>query len=151
MKTNFVKGFAGLAIALTVAVISVSASTGFEGQKRNNASHTGDCASQLTGINQQQTEQINALETTHQATMAELREKRRATTDVAEKANIRSEMDAQVTKHRNDVKALLNADQQKQYDQLHAAGGKQLKQKKGKNNGNGQGSGTRTGNGKGKC
>ena len=96
-------------------------------------------------------EQINALETTHQATMAELREKRRSTTDATTKANIRTEMDTQVAKHRNDVKALLNAEQQKQYDQLHAAEGKQLKQKKGKNNGNGQGSGTRTGNGKGKC
>jgi hypothetical protein len=39
--------------------------------------------------------------------MAELREKRRSTTDVTEKANIRTEMDTQVAKHRSDVKALL--------------------------------------------
>jgi hypothetical protein len=43
MKTNLVKGFAGLVIALTVAVISVSASTVFDGNKRNSAGHPGDC------------------------------------------------------------------------------------------------------------
>jgi hypothetical protein len=141
MKTNLVKGFAGLVIALTVAVISVSASTVFDGNKRNSAGHPGDCVSQLSGLNQQQINQINALEKSHQTTMAELREKRRSTTDVTEKANIRTEMDTQVAKHRSDVKALLNSDQQKQYDQSHAAGGKHLNQKNGKSNGHGQGTG----------
>ena len=72
--------------------------------------------------------------------MAELRTKRQSTTDAIEKSEIRTTMLKNVKAHRDEVKSILNAEQQKQYDQLQARG----------NYGNGRGNGNFQSRGQGR-
>lgn len=147
MKTNLKKRFAGILLALTVTAASAVSANNFDGKGRNQTSGV-PCLNQISGLTQDQKTQITALETSHQTTMNEFREKRRATTDVAQKDQIRTEMLAQVTAHRNAVKAILTPDQQKQFDRIprnsgnQRAGFGQGKQARGSGKCNGQGNGS---------
>ena len=147
MRTNRIKRFAGILLALTVTAASTF-SANYSQSKGRNQSNKASCLNQISGLSQDQKNQIMTMESTHQATMNELRDKRQATTDNSQKAQIRHEMDTEVSTHRNAVRALLNADQQKQFDQIARNGGTQQncgKQGKGR-----QGSGTWNGSGSGR-
>ena len=117
MRTNISNRFAGILIALTVTAGSAVSSNIFEGRGRNNNA-TAVCVNQISGLSQDQKDRMTALITQHQSAIDDLREKRRSTTDIAQKDQIRKQMDTQVESHRNAVRTILNADQQKQYDQI---------------------------------
>ena len=77
------------------------------------------CINQISDLSEKQVEKITALEEQHQVKMNEFRTQRRSTIDLNEKNNFREEMDEMVTTHQNEVKSLLNEEQQNQYDLLH--------------------------------
>ncbi len=147
MRTSLLNRFAGILLALTVTAVSAVSSNTFEGKGRNSAA-TANCINRISGLSQDQKDQITTLATQHQTAMNKLREKRQSTTDVSQKDQIRKQMDAQIESHRNAVRAILNADQQKQFDQLPRNGGNQGY---GKGKGNqARGSGNCTGRGNGR-
>lgn len=147
MRTNRIKRFAGIFLALTVTTATAFSASNPQGKGRNKA-NGGTCINQISGLSQDQKVQITTMETTHQATMNTLRDKRQATTDATQKDQIRKEMDTEVSTHRSAVRALLNADQQKQFDQIARNGGTQQNFS---NQGKGQrSSGTCNGSGSGR-
>ena len=97
------------------------------GNGRNN-----NCINQISGLNDEQKTKIDGLNETHQAKMEELRIQRQSTTDAIEKSEIRTTMLKNVKAHRDEVKSLLTAEQQKDYDLLQARGN----YGKGRGNGN---------------
>lgn len=142
MKTSFVSRFAGIFFALILTTGFAFSGNDYTGGGRNNTTNA-TCVNRISGLTQEQKDQITNLRNSHQSVMNDLREKRRSTTDLAQKDQIRKEMDTVVANHRNAVRGLLNADQQKQYDQLARNGS-------GQQYGNGQGKQWR-GSGSGNC
>ncbi|HZL08977.1 MAG TPA: hypothetical protein VFC65_03180 [Prolixibacteraceae bacterium] len=124
MKTKRLNRFAWIFLALTVAALSAVSSNTVDGKGRNRTANA-TCINQISGLSQDQKDQITALATKHQAAMNELRENRQSTTDVTQKDRVRKQMDTQIESHRNAVKALLTADQQKQFDQIPRNGNRQ--------------------------
>lgn len=78
------------------------------------------CVNLIQDLTDDQKEEITALESEHQKTMAELRTQRRSTTDAIEKNEIRGKMLKQVASHRDEIRDLLTEEQQQQYDLLQA-------------------------------
>lgn len=78
------------------------------------------CVNLIQDLTEDQKTEIKSLETNHQKAMAELRAERRSTVDAIEKNEIRGKMLKQVQSHRNEVRNLLNEEQQQQYDLLQA-------------------------------
>jgi hypothetical protein len=161
MRTRQLNRFMGAFIALTLTAGIAVSSNNFSGKGRNNTKNA-TCVNQISGLSQDQKTQMTSMESQHQATMNTLREKRQSTTEIAQKNQIRQEMDTQVNNHRNAVSALLNADQQKQLIQLRSnnsgkhqyrKGGDLQSQasvkEKGKGKGKGDGSGKQKGKGNG--
>jgi hypothetical protein len=140
MKTNFILRVAGIFMALLLTTGIAFSGNDYAGRGRNHLAN-GTCVSRISGLSQDQKDRITALETQHQTTMNELREQRRSTTDVSQKDQVRKQMDSQIDSHRNAVRAILNPDQQKQFDQLPRNGG---------NQGYGRGQGNQAG-GSGNC
>lgn len=146
MKTNRIKRFAGILLALTVTTSTFSASY-LQGKGRNQT-NGATCINRISGLSQEQKDKIISMKTAHQATMNTLRTKRQSTTDVAQKDQIRKEMDTEVASHRNSVRTVLNAEQQEQFDQTPRNAGSQQNygnQRKGQ-----RGSGTCNGSGSGR-
>lgn len=83
---------------------------------------TGVCLNNISGLTEKQQEQIKKIQNEHQDEMDKLREKRRSTSNAIEKSETRTDMLKKAEAHRNLVKKVLTAEQQKQYDQLHAFG-----------------------------
>lgn len=147
MCTNRFKRFAGIFLILTVTAATAFPASYQQGKGRSRAGGV-TCVNQVSGLSQDQKNQITTMETEHQSAMNVLREKRRSTTDAAQKDQIRKEMDTEVTTHRSAVRALLNPDQQKQFDQIPRNGGNQQNSY---TQGKGQrGSGTCNGSGAGR-
>lgn len=136
MKKSRLNRFAWIFLALTVAAIAAVSSNIYQGKSTKNAT----CINQISGLSQEQKDQITSLGTQHQTAMTALREKRQATTDVNQKVQIRTEMDSQIQSHLNSAKAILNADQIAQFDQI-ARNGNSGQKCKGQGNGQ-RGSGT---------
>ena len=88
-----------------------------------NGNGYGICLNFLSDLTNEQKEKIVELESTHQVAMAELRVKQRLTFEPIEKNEIRGEMLKKIKTHRDEVRNLLTAEQQKQYDALHAQNG----------------------------
>lgn len=158
MKTNFNLRFAGILLALFLTAEFAFSGNNYAVRGRNNPGN-GTCINQITGLTQTQKDQMSELLKNHQQAMNNLREQRRSTTDLAQKDQIGKQMDTEVTNHRNAIRALLNEDQQKQFDQLVPAwkgqigrGGKGTLARCGNGQGwrNGQGFRGR-GNGNGRC
>ncbi len=147
MRTSLLKRFAGIFLALFVTATVAVSSNNADGRGRNRTSG-GSCVNSISGLNQEQKDQIISLNEGHQTAMNELREKRRSTSDLTQKDQIREQMNAQITTHKNAVKELLNANQQKQFDQIVGNGGSQ--QNYGKQGKRRQGSGTCNGSGSGR-
>ncbi len=124
MKTSRLNRFAWIFLALTVAALSAVSSNISQNKGRNNSTNA-TCINQISGLSQDQKDRITAMETQHQSAMNDFREKRRSTADATQKDQIRMQMNSQVESHRNAVRAILNADQQKQFDQIARNGGAQ--------------------------
>jgi len=107
------------ALALTTTTVY---SQGWRSGNRFNQNQNGNCLNYISDLTEKQEKQITEMEEKHQKEMAELREKQRATFDAIEKNEIRGDMLKKVEAHRKSVKKVLNDEQQKQYDQLHANG-----------------------------
>lgn len=82
--------------------------------------HPG-CVNLIQDLSQDQKAEITSLEAGHQKVMAEMRSERRSTTDAIEKNEIRGKMLKQVKIHREEVRDLLNEEQQQQYNLLQAS------------------------------
>jgi len=79
-----------------------------------------NCINQVSGLTDEQKTKIDGLNETHQVKMGELRTQRQSTTDAIEKSEIRTTMLKNVKAHRDEVKSLLTAEQQKEYELLQA-------------------------------
>lgn len=132
MKTSFISRFAGILFALALTSGIAFSGNDYSGRGRNNAANA-TCVNRISGLTQKQKVQITDLRNNHQNAMNALREQRRSTTDLTQKDQIRKEMDTAVASHKSAVRALLNADQQAQFDQLPRNGNGQFGR-----NGNGQ-------------
>jgi len=144
MKTSKLKNVAWVIFALTLTSTIVLAQGRGNGN-RYYQNEKGDCLSYISGLTEKQQQQIDKMEDAHQLAMAELRTERRSTVNAVEKSEIRTEMLKKVEAHRNEVRKVLTADQQKQYDQLHTNGSYGPNQNVGRGNGNF----ARQGNGRG--
>lgn len=113
---------------------------GWRNEKQARNGRNSNCLNQVSGLNDEQKTKIAGLNETHQAKMDELRTQRQSTTDAIEKSEIRTTMLKNVKVHRDEVKSLLTAEQQKEYDLLQSRG----------NYGNGRGQGNFQGRGQGK-
>lgn len=139
MKKSKLTKLAGVFFVLAITTTTLSA----QGWRNGNRSFNGQnntCTKQISGLTNEQKTKLDGLNETHQAKMGELRTQRQATTDAIEKSEIRTTMLKSVKAHRDEVKSLLTAVQQKEYDLLQVRG----------NNGNGRGNGNFQGRGKGK-
>lgn len=138
-------------LVLAILVITTGTINAYNGNKRNCVARTTpvqSCINQIPDLSKDQIAKITALEQTHQVTMSELRNERRATTDVKMKEEIRAKMINQRDNHRNEVSALLAPGQQKVYAQLLATPNYKYQQtngNRGKGNENGKGSNAQSG------
>ena len=120
MKISKLQKFAWVFFALALGTGTVFAQGWRNGNRafaQNNERIT--CTNFISGLTDEQVASISGLETAHKKQMDVLRDKRRSTTNWEEKDLIREEMLENVVAHRNEVKKLLNEDQQKEYDLLH--------------------------------
>ncbi|HSO85446.1 MAG TPA: hypothetical protein VLQ91_02765 [Draconibacterium sp.] len=140
MKTSKLTKLAWVFFALAVTSTTLYAQ-GWRNANRIGNSCNNYCLTQISGFTDEQKIKIDGLNETHQAKMAELRTQRQSTTDAIEKSEIRTSMLKTVKVHRDEVKSLLTAEQQKEYDLLQARG----------NYGNGRGNGNFQGRGQGRC
>jgi hypothetical protein len=124
MKTSRFKKLAWVFFALVLTTTSVSAQ-GFGHRNRIPQSIDGKpCIEKISDLTEKQKTEILAIRQKHQEEMVALREDRPSTIDFDKKDGIREKMLEQKVDHRNAVKALLNPDQQRQYDMILAGGGK---------------------------
>lgn len=131
--------FAWVFFALALGTTTLFAQGWRNGKQAGNG-RSNYCINQVSGLTDEQKTKIDGLNETHQAKMGELRTQRQSTTDAIEKSEIRTTMLKNVKAHRNEVKSLLTAEQQKEYDLLQARG----------NYGNGRGNGNFQGRGQGR-
>ena len=117
MKTSKLQKFAWVFFALATATTTVFAQGWRNGNNGNNGQNMV-CLEQISDLSEDQKTKIQELEKVHQQEMAELREQRRSTADAIEKNDIRGKMLRNVKAHREEVKNLLNEEQQKQFGQL---------------------------------
>lgn len=136
MKASKLNKLAWVFFALALTTTTLYAQGWRNGNKPANGQNN-DCINQISGLSDEQKAKIDGLNETHQGKMAELRTQRQSTTDAIEKSEIRTTMLKNVKAHRDDVKSLLTADQQKQWENLQP----------GKNNGNSRGQGKFMGRG----
>nr|WP_319572775.1 hypothetical protein [uncultured Draconibacterium sp.] len=155
MKTSKLINVAWVFFALVLTATSVFAQRG----RRANAVQNNPnlpCLAQISDLSEDQKESIKELEISHQKAMAELRVERRSTVNAVEKSEIRTEMLKNVEAHRNEVRSLLTAEQQEQYDRLQVNSTYGRNQNVGRGNRNfsgkrgGRGNFAR-GNGRGAC
>lgn len=117
MRTNFNLRFAGILLTLILTTELAFSGNDYFGRGRNRGANAV-CVNRISGLTDAQNDQINNLRDNHQKLMDELHNQRRSTTDLAQKDQIRKQMDAEVATHRNAVRTLLTVDQQSQYDQF---------------------------------
>lgn len=119
MKISKLQKFAGVFFALALATTTLFAQ-GYGNRNRVNNNQNVTCLEQISGLTEKQKTKIQEMEQKHQKEMVELRNSRRSTVDAIEKNEIRGEMLKKVQAHQTAVKSLLTADQQAQYNNLHA-------------------------------
>jgi len=139
MKLSKLTTLAWVFFALAVTSTTLFAQGWRNGKQAGNG-RNNNCINQVSGLTDEQKTKIDGLNETHQVKMGELRTQRQSTTDAIEKSEIRTTMLKNVKAHRDEVKSLLTAEQQKEYDLLQARG----------NYGNGRGNGNFQGRGQGR-
>lgn len=121
MNNSKLKNVAWVFFALVLTTTTVFAQdSGY--RNRNFPGQNGTCLELISNLSEKQKTQIQKLEENHQTEIAELRKNRRASFDETKKNEIRNEMLERVATHQSEVKDLLSADQQKEYELLHARG-----------------------------
>jgi hypothetical protein len=138
MKLSKLTKLAWVFFALAVTSTTLFAQGWRNGKQAGNGLNN-NCINQVSGLTDEQKTKIDVLNETHQVKMGELRTQRQSTIDAIEKSEIRTTMLKNVKAHRDEVKSLLTAEQQKEYDLLQARG----------NYGNGRGNGNFQGRGQG--
>lgn len=120
MKTSKLTKTTWVFVALTLTTTTLFA----QGWRNGNRLVSGqnNCIYQVSGLSDEQITRIDGLNNTHQAKMGELRTQRRSTIDAVEKSEIRTTMLKNVKAHRDEVKSLLTAEQQKEFDLLQQCG-----------------------------
>lgn len=124
MKVSKLTKFAWVFFALALTTTTVFSQGWRNSGRMNNRVYlqNQNCLNSLTDLTDGQISKIESLEASHQEVMSEFRDQRRSTIDAIEKNEIRGEMLKKVEAHRKEVKGLLSAEQQKQYDLLHSRG-----------------------------
>jgi len=117
MKISKLVKLAGVFFALALATTTIFAQ-GYGNRNNKNWQQEAVCLDQISGLTEYQKAKIQELETSHRASMDELRTERRSSAN-ADKDEIRNEMLKKVEAHQAEVKNLLNESQQKEYDLLH--------------------------------
>lgn len=130
MKKSRLQKFAWVFFALVLGATTVFAQGGRNGKRLNNKQNNL-CLEQISNLTENQKSSIKELNEQHQSDMTELRQEHRSITDVAEKTAIRDEMLEKVESHRDAVKNLLTAEQQEEYETLHARKGNFSRQGRG--------------------
>lgn len=139
MKTSDLRKLFWVFFALVVTTASVFSQGWRNGNKVQN-NQNQPCLEQISNLSEKQVQEIEKLEKVHQGSMTELRTQRRSTSNAIEKSEIRTEMLKKVETHQNEVKNLMSAEQQKEYELLHNNGGKNQRfaqNGNGRNRGNG--------------
>ena len=136
MKLSKLTKLAWVFFALAVTSTTLFAQ-GWRNGKQAGNDRNNNCINQVSGLTDEQKTKIDGLNETHQVKMGELRTQRQSTTDAIEKSEIRTTMLKNVKAHGDEVKSLLTAEQQKEYDLLQARGNYE----NGRGNGNFQGRG----------
>jgi hypothetical protein len=131
--------FAWVFFALALGTTTLFAQGWRNGEQAGNG-RNNYCINQVSDLTDEQKTKIDGLNETHQGKMGELRTQRQSTTDAIEKSEIRTTMLKNVKAHRDEVKSLLTAEQQKEYELLQARG----------NYGNGRGNANFQGRGQGR-
>jgi hypothetical protein len=139
MKLSKLTKLAWVFFALSVTSTTLFAQGWRNGKQAGNG-RNNNCINQVSGLTDDQKTKIDGLNETHQVKMGELCTQRLSTTDAIEKSEIRTTILKNVKAHRDEVKSLLTAEQQKDYDLLQARG----------NYGNGRGNGNFQGRGQGR-
>lgn len=124
MKKSELRKLAWVFFALVLTTPTLFAQG--RGYRTNAANTTGyySCINQISNLTEQQRSQILAMESRHQEGMATLRAERRLTVLPDQKTAIGQQMLDHVANHRNSVRAMLNPEQQKQYDAIQQTGGR---------------------------
>jgi hypothetical protein len=138
MKLSKLKKLAWVFFALSVTSTTLFAQGWRNGKQAGNG-RNNNCFNQVSGLTDDQKTKIDGLNETHQVKMGELCTQRLSTIDAIEKSEIRTTILKNVKAHRDEVKSLLTAEQQKDYDLLQVRG----------NYGNGRGNGNYQGRGHG--
>jgi len=131
--------FAWVFFALALGTTTLFAQ-GWRNGKQGGNGRNNYCINQVSGLTDEQKTKIDRLNETHQVKMGELRTQRQSTTDAIEKSEIRTKMLKNEKAHRDEVKSLFTAEQQKEYELLQARG----------NYGNGRGNANFQGRGQGR-
>lgn len=139
MNLSKLRNIAWVFFALVLTASTVFAQGWRDGNRASFNPHRNGL-NEISGLTEKQQTQVAAMEEKHLEGMDELRDKRRSSTNAIEKSEIRTAMLKKVEAHRNSVKKVLTADQQKQYEALHASGDKGRNQQFG-NGRQGQGQG----------
>lgn len=142
MKTSKLNKLAWVFFALAFTTTTLYAQGWRNGNRPANG-QSYSCINQISGLTDEQKTRIDGLNKTHQAKMAELRTQRQSTTDAIEKSEIRTTMLKNVKTHRDEVKSVLTAEQQKEFEQLQTRWNY--------DNGRGQGNFIGRGKGNGNC
>jgi hypothetical protein len=142
MKTSFLKRLAGVSFALVVATSAFSQGMGFRHNANSTAKGIMLCINQIDNLTDQQEANITALANNHREEVAALRAENRSTVGfTTEKNGFRQLMAEKRESHRDAVKAILNPDQQKQFESVMRAARRSY-------NSLGQGANFKHGNGK---
>jgi len=119
MNVSKLSKLAWVFFALALGTTTVFAQGRGNGNRSVNCQNNS-CINRVSGLNDNQKTKIDGLNETHQAKMDELRTKRQSTTDAIEKSEIRTTMLKNVKAHRDEVKSLLTAEQQKEWETLQS-------------------------------
>lgn len=120
MKTSKLIKFAWGFFALALVTTTVFAQ-GWRNGNNAVSNQNQVCLNQISDLSDDQKSKIQELDKINQEEMAELREQCRSTADAIEKNDIHGEMLRKVKAHREEIKNLLNEEQQKQYEQLFSS------------------------------
>jgi hypothetical protein len=142
MKISKLKKLAWVFFALALTTTSLFAQGWRNGNRPANGQNN-NCVNQISGLNDEQKTKIDGLNKSHLEKMTQLRIQRQSTSDAIEKSEIRTAMLKNVKANRDEVRSLLTAEQQKEFDTLQQRG----------NYGNGRGNWNfqLRGKGKGNC
>lgn len=142
MKTSKLKKLAWVFLALALTTTTLFAQ-GWRNGNRPFYGSNNNCINLISGLSDEQKTKIDGLNKSHFETMSQLRALRQSTTDAIGKSEIRTTMLKTVKTHREEVKSMLTAEQQKEFDALQQRGNY--------GNGSGQGNFQSCGQGKRNC